>query len=87
MHQAHFLNQVAGLHVAVGKEHDAHQHRQQKDMHHIQHPGTPQDLHAGDQVTVSLQDFAIGQYCGVAGEKYEDFSGIAKADVTQGDLA
>ncbi|MNH24144.1 hypothetical protein D3C79_840620 [compost metagenome] len=85
--KAHLLHQIAGLHMAVGVEHDAHQHRQQEDMHHIQHPGTAQDLHAGDQVAVALQDFAVSQYRGVASEEDENLRSIAETDVAQGDLA
>ncbi|MNC46409.1 hypothetical protein D3C75_954310 [compost metagenome] len=87
MRQAHFLDQVAGLHMAVGVEDDAHQHRQQEDMHHIQHPGTSENLHTGNQVAVALQDFAVGQYCRVAGKEDENLRSIAETDVAQGDLA
>ncbi|MNP10926.1 hypothetical protein D3C76_1030900 [compost metagenome] len=87
MRQAHFLDQVAGLHMAVGVEDDAHQHRQQEDMHHIQHPGASEDLHTGDQVAVALKDFAVGQYCRVAGKEDENLRSIAETDVAQGDLA
>ena len=85
--QAHLLDQVTGFHVAVGEEHDAHQHRQQKDMHHIQHPGAAQDFQRGHPVAVALQDLAVGEHRGVAGEEHEHFRGIAEADVAQGDLA
>ena len=60
--QAHLLHQIAGFHMAVGEEHDAHQHRQQENMHHVKHPGAPQDLQAGHPVAFALQDLAIGQH-------------------------
>ncbi|CAI8957181.1 hypothetical protein EMIT0P294_40247 [Pseudomonas sp. IT-P294] len=84
--QAHFLDQVAGFHVAVGEEHNAHQHRQQENMHHIQHPGAAQDFHAGNQKSVARQDLAVGQDGRITGEKNENFRSIAEAEITQGDL-
>ncbi|MNI58184.1 hypothetical protein D3C73_1132830 [compost metagenome] len=72
--------------MAVGKKHDAHQHRQQENMHHIEHPGTAQDLQAGEQVAIALEDFPVGQDGGITGEKHEYLGGIAETEVARGDL-
>ena len=55
-------------------------------MHHVEHPGAAQDLHAGDQVTIALKDFAVGQGRRITGQKHENFGGIAETEVTRGDL-
>ncbi|MNF71272.1 hypothetical protein D3C84_532180 [compost metagenome] len=83
---AHFLHQIPRFHMAVGEEHDAHQHRQQENMHHVEHPGAAQNLHAGNQITVPSEDFPVGQDRRVTGEKHENFRGIAETEVTRGDL-
>ncbi|MNO82326.1 hypothetical protein D3C76_735990 [compost metagenome] len=86
MVHAHFFHQVAGFHVAVGEEHNAHQHRQQEDVHHIEHPGAAQDFHTGDQQTFPGKDFAVGQDGRETCQEHEDFGGIAEAEIAQGNL-
>src|SRR5450830_344617 len=83
--QTHFLYQVTGFHLAVGEKHDAHQQRQQEDMHHIKHPGPAQDAHAGDQKAVAAGDLAVGQYRGVAGEKDKDLRRVAETEIAHGE--
>jgi hypothetical protein len=73
--------------MAVGEKHDAHQQCQQKDMHHIQHPGSAQDLHAGNQVTVAQGDLAVGQHCRVPGQKHEDLRCIAETEIAHGEMS
>ena len=51
-------------------------------MHHVQHPGAAQDFHAGDQESIPLRDFAVGQHRGITGEEYKDLSRITKAEIS-----
>jgi len=56
-------------------------------MHHVQHPGAPQDFQAGHPVAVALHDLAVRQHGGKTGEEHEHLGGIAETDIAQGDLA
>ena len=82
--KAHFLYQITGLDVAVGKKDDAHQHCQQEDMHHVQHPGAAQDFDTGDQKPVALSDFSVGQHCGITGQEHKDLRRITEAEIAHG---
>lgn len=86
MMHAHFLHQIPCFHVTVGEKHNAHQHRQQEDMHHVEHPRPAQDLHAGDQKAFARQDFAVRQHRRKTCQKHENLGRIAETEVTQGDL-
>ncbi len=73
--------------MTVGKEHDPHQHCEQEDVHYIQYPGAAQDFYPGDQQTITLCDFSVGQYRGITGQEYKDFRGITEAEITHGQFS
>ncbi len=84
--KAHLLDHVARFDVIVGDEDDAHQQGQQKDVHHVQHPGPAQDPYASHQHALTSGDPSVGQDRRVTGEENEDFRCVAKAEVAYGQL-
>ena len=72
--------------MAIGENHDAHQQRQQENMRHVERPHPTQDFQAGEEITIALQNLAVGQHGCVARQKHEDFRGVTEPEVLHGDI-
>ncbi len=62
-----------------------HEDREQKNMRHVDLPGAPQHARAGDDDAALVHGAAIDESRGVAGDEDEDFGGVGKAVIADGE--